>query len=390
MAKSLIDREKEVFFQTYKRLPIEVDKAVACKIYDKQGNVYTDFLSGIAVNALGHSHPKIIEAVNTQVSKYMHLSNYFYQELQIKLAEKIKEVSGYDRIFFSNSGSEAMEGALKLIRRWGNMNQKTKIVAFSGGFHGRTFGALSIMDKPLYKDNMGPFLDNMVISKYNDVKALEEVIDSGVSAVVLEFLQGEGGITMASKEFVDKIFELKEKFGFLVVADEIQAGAGRTGKFFCFEHLNVKPDIITVAKGFGGGLPLGAIITTEKLAEIFKQGMHGTTFGGNSVACACGLVVVEELQNGLLTHVTKVGKYMHEQLEKLRTEFPDKILEVRGIGLMQGLLLSFDAWNLVLALLEQKIITNAASGTVLRLVPPLVVTEAEVDELTSALKKCLK
>jgi acetylornithine/N-succinyldiaminopimelate aminotransferase len=390
MNQNIIEREHESIFQTYKRLPVVVDRAEGCRIYDMDGNVYLDFLGGIAVNALGYCHPNIIEAAEKQIRKYMHISNYFYQEPQIKLAEKLKEKTGFNKVFFSNSGTEAMDGAIKLIRRWGNLNNKTDIVAFSGGFHGRTYGALSIMDKPLYKDKMGPFLPNTKILPYNDSEALIQGIEDKTSAIVLEFIQGEGGISVVKEEFVRTISELKEKYGFLVLADEIQAGVGRTGKFFGFEHFDIKPDIVTMAKGLGGGLPLGAIIAREHLAGVWEKGMHGTTYGGNAVACATGLVVLEELDNGVQQNVIETGNYLHEELVKIQNNFPSKILEVRGKGLMKGLLLSFDAQILVNALLDKRIITNAASGMVLRLVPPLIIAKNEVDELIEKLMEILK
>jgi len=385
----LIELESVSIFQTYKRLPIIVDKAKGCRIYDMDGKVYLDFLGGIAVNALGHGHPKIIAAASNQIKKYMHLSNYYYQEAQILLAEKLKKLTGYSRIFFSNSGTESVEGAIKLVRRWAALNGKKDIISFTGAFHGRTYGALSMMDKPLYKDKMGPFLTDITILPYNDSNKLLEKINNDTAAVFLEFIQGEGGIICANKEFVNTIFELKNQYGFLVVADEIQSGTGRTGKFFGFDHYGVKPDVVTMGKGLGGGLPLGAILAKESLAGVWEKGMHGTTYGGNAVACSTGLVVLEELENGLLNHVSDIGNYLHEKLENIHSQFPEKIKEVRGIGLMKGLLLSFDATILMNKLLEKKIITNAASGTVLRFVPPLIIGKDEIDEFSDGLIEVL-
>ena len=390
ISNTLIEQEKNSFFQVYKRLPIVVDYAQGCRIYDKSGKCYLDFLGGIAVNALGHSHPKIIEAVCNQAKKYMHLSNYFYQEPQILMAERLKQLSGYDRVFFSNSGSEAVEGAIKLARRWGNICNKTEIIGFSGGFHGRTYGALSLMDKPNYKDKMGPFLQNTGVINYNATFALSTAVNENTCAIILEFLQGEGGVSTANKSFIKAIFDLKKQLGFLVIADEIQAGVGRTGKFFCFEHFNVKPDIVTTAKGLGGGLPLGAILAVEDLADVWEKGMHGTTFGGNAMSCAAGLVVLDELQNGLLEKVEEMGDYLHNQLIKIQNDFPELVLEVRGKGLMKGLLLTFDAALLVSSLLEKHVIANAASGKVLRLVPPLIIGKEDVDEFIYALSLSLK
>jgi acetylornithine/succinyldiaminopimelate/putrescine aminotransferase len=292
-------------------------------------------------------------------------------------------------VFFTNSGAESVEGIIKLVRRWGHAMGKTKIISFTGGFHGRTYGALSLMDKPHYKDKMGPFLPNMQVLRYNNTGDLREYVDANTAAVVLEFIQGEGGITEADPEFIELLEELKLKYGFLVAADEIQSGCGRTGKFFGFDHYGCNPDLVAMAKGIGGGLPLGAILGRESLANVFEKGMHGTTYGGNPVACAAGLAVMNELQSGYIEHAAEMGEYLERALVDIRKEFPDKIAEVRGKGLMKGLALNFDAAPLVEALFAEKIITNAASGTVLRLVPPLVIEKEHIDRLAETISKLL-
>lgn len=387
--KNFIERESKAIFQTYKRLPIVVDYAKGCNIYAKDGKKYLDFLAGIAVNVLGHSHPKIIKAIERQSKKYMHLSNYFYQDVQIKLAMKLKQHSGFDRVFYTNSGTEATEAAIKLVRRWGAKNGKSTIIGFSGGFHGRTYGALSIMDKPLYKDCMGPFLPDTKIIEYNNIKALEDNINEKTAGIFLEFLQGEGGIVSANPEFVKKINELKQKYSFLIVDDEVQTCSGRTGKYLCYMHYDISPDVVTLAKGIGGGLPLGCMLAKEYLADVWEKGMHGTTFGGNAVACACGLVLINEIENGLIENVVNVGEYLHSKLESIQSKYPDKVLEIRGRGLMKGLLLSFDASILVARLLEHNVIANATAAYVLRLVPPLILKKKNVDTFIEALDKSL-
>lgn len=389
---TLINRENSSIFQTYNRLPIPVDRAEGVRVYDTNGNVYLDFLGGIAVNVLGHSHPKLIKAIEEQSKKYLHLSNFFYQEPQVKLAEMLKEKTGLDRVFFTNSGSETTDGALKLIRKWGSKhkNKKNQVIAFNGGFHGRTYGALSMMSKPLYKEGMGPFLDGISIIAFNDINALRDNIDASTAGVVLEFIQGEGGIVSATKEFIEEINVLKNKFNFLFVADEIQTGVGRTGKFSSYEHYNIKPDIVTVAKGIGGGLPLGALIAKEEVANVWDRGMHGTTFGGNALSCVCGSVVLNELNNGLQEHIIEISEYLIRKLNELKDKHPDKIEEVRGVGLICGLALKYEARPLVDRLLDEKrIITNATSVNILRLVPPFIITKDDVDEFISGLDDCL-
>ncbi len=382
-------RESKVIFQTYKRYPIEVSHAKGCRIFDTDGNAYLDMLGGIAVNAMGHGHPAIIAAAKDQIDKYMHISNYFYQMPQVVLAEKIVGMSCFDRIFFSNSGTEAMEGAIKLVRKWGKQNNKSTLIAFSGGFHGRTYGALSIMDKPAYKEDMGPFLSDTIIIPYNDIQILEQTVNEQTAGVFIEFVQGEGGLSVPSDAFVAKLKELKQKYNFLLVADEIQSGIGRTGKMFGFEHFHIEPDLATMAKGIGGGLPLGGIAAKEFLANIWNKGQHGTTYGGNAVACATGLAVLNELENGVMNHVQKVGNFLEKQLLNIRDKYSDKVLEVRGIGLMRGLALNFDAAILVDKLIQKRVIANAASGTVLRLVPPLIITYEEISHFIEVLDNAL-
>ncbi|TAE27884.1 MAG: aminotransferase class III-fold pyridoxal phosphate-dependent enzyme [Candidatus Kapaibacterium sp.] len=387
---SLIEREQQSLFQVYRRLPIAVQHASKCRIIDVEGNEYLDFLSGIAVSALGYGHPRLVDAITRQAQAFMHLSNVFYQEPQIEMAELLLQRTGYSRVFFSNSGTEAMEGALKLARKWGTLNNKTEIFAFTGGFHGRSYGALSVMDKPLYKSGMGPFLPNTHILPFNNSIALRNAVNESTCAVVLEFLQGEGGIVFAEPDFVNTMLELQEKYDFLIIADEVQAGAGRTGKFFGFDHFMVKPDIVTMAKGIGGGLPLGAILGTKRVEAVWEKGNHGTTFGGNPVACAAGIVVMKELAGGVQQNAHDVGCYLRENLSVLQQNFPDIVQEVRGCGLMAGLKLSTSATPLVEALLKRRVIANATAETVIRLLPPLIATRKDVDEFTAAMQDCLK
>lgn len=387
---SIFEKEKKFILQTYKRFPIEVEYAKGIQIYDKTGNRYLDFLGGIAVNLLGHSHSKVIEAIEKQIHRYIHLSNYFYQDTQVELAELLCKITDYDKVFFSNSGTEATEGALKIVRRWGNLHKKPLIIAFTNGFHGRTYGSLSLMDKPHYKEMMGPFLNNILILPYNDIQALCKSINQNIAGIFIEFLQGEGGLLSATEEFANEIQELKNKYNFLIVADEVQSGIFRTGHLFAFERFNVKPDIVTLAKGLGGGLPLGAILLKSHLQNIFKIGMHGTTFGGNPVACAAGKATIEEIQNNLIDKIKSVSHYLSQQLELIKNEFPEFIKEIRGFGLMKGLLLTFESSKLVEALLKEKIITNSTSKYVLRLVPPLIITNEDIDEFINGLRNALK
>lgn len=382
---AIVQRESAVVFQTYRRIPVVIDRAEGVRLYDVDGRAYLDMLGGIAVNALGHSHPGIVEAVCKQVGTYMHVSNVFYQEPQVRLAEQLVAASGYPRVFFCNSGTEATEGALKMARRYGSAHSKYDVIGFTGGFHGRSYGALSLMDKPLYKDGMGPFLPNTLVLPYNDIDALESRVDENTCAVMIEVLQGEGGIASATPEFIEALWRLKHQYGFLIIADEVQSGIGRTGDFFAFEQYGVKPDVVTVAKAMGGGLPLGAILATDEAAALFERGMHGITYGGNPVACVAGSVVVSEVVHGLMNHVRTIGSYMHDQLVKVQQAYPDLVREVRGRGCMQGLVLTQDAAPFVQKLLTNGVIANATAGNVIRFVPPFIIQQEHVDELISAL-----
>lgn len=384
-SKEIIDREHAVVFQTYRRISVAIDRAEGVRIYDVDGKAYLDMLGGIAVNALGHSHRRIIEAVEHQIRRYMHVSNVFYQEPQVVLAEQLVKASGYPRVFFSNSGAESTDGAMKIARRFGSATGRYDIIGFSGGFHGRTYGALSVMDKPLYKDGMGPFLPNTLVLPYNDVDALESRVDENTAAIMLEFLQGEGGITEATQEFIDAIWRLKQQYGFLVIADEVQSGIGRTGDFFAFERYGVRPDVVTIAKAMGGGLPLGGILATNEAAALLDRGMHGTTYGGNPVACVAGSIVMDEVMSGMMDHVREVGEYLHGRLRELQSQFPELVREIRGRGCMQGVVLSEDAAPFIPKLLERGVIANATAGTVIRLVPPFIITRSDIDELHAAL-----
>lgn len=387
--EDIILKEHNVIYQTYNRLPIVVDYAVGAYIYDINNNYYLDFLSGIAVNALGHSHPSILKAIEIQSKKYLHISNFFYQEPQIKLAELLIQKSKLDKVFFCNSGAETTEAVIKLSRKWGWDKNKTEIIAFSGGFHGRTYGALSLMDKPKYKDKMGPYLENMSIVELNNKDHLIKNVNNNTAALILEFIQGEGGIREPNFEFVETILELKKKFNFILVADEVQCGIGRSGDFFAYEQWGITPDVITIAKAIGGGLPLGAIIVNKELSEVWQKGNHGTTFGGNALACACGIAVIEELENGILENVKNVGMYFKNQLIELQRKYTDLIIDVRGRGLMLGLELSLEAQKVVDLLLEKKIIVNATNVNVLRIVPPLIINKELVDIFIKSLDECL-
>jgi acetylornithine aminotransferase len=391
VSESIVEKESKFFFHTFHRLPLEIDRGEGVYLYAKDGKRYLDFFGGLAVNALGYNHPRIIAAIENQIHRYIHLSNYYVQDKVVELAERIIAASGYKRIFFSNSGTEAVEGAFKIARKWGKGQQKTRLFNMSNSFHGRTMGALSLTDRPAYREGYEPFLPNTDNIEFNNTADLRAKIDSQTVGVILEFIQGEGGVNVISKDFVQELKTLQEKYGFLVIADEVQAGVGRTGKFFGFMHYDIQPDIVVIAKAIGGGLPLGAILGNEKVAEVLTYGTHGSTFGGNPVACAAGCAVMEEIiGNGLMTRAGVIGDYLKSKAIELQKQFPGLVKEVRGYGCMLGIDLDRNGQPVVDELRNRGILINCTNTTVLRLLPPFLITEEQCDQLMFELHSVLK
>ena len=383
-----LEREAAYFFHTYKRIPLEIDRGEGVYLFTKDGKRYLDMFGGLAVNALGYGHQRVLEAISQQAGRYIHLSNYYLQEPQLKLAELLVKHSGYSRVFFGNSGTEAIEGAIKIARKWGSKQGKTDIISFTNAFHGRTMGALSMMDRPKYREGYEPFLENFRIVEFNDAPALRASVDSKTAAVTLEFIQGEGGVCPVSQEFAGEIRELQKRFGFLLIADEIQCGIGRTGKLFGFQHYPVSPDIVVLAKPLGGGLPLAAILGGNAVAGVLEPGVHGTTFGGNPVACAAGIVVLEEvLLRGVMDNAAAMGKILNARLLELKQEFPRIVKEVRGYGLMVGMELTREGETFVGELRDRGILLNCTNQNVLRFLPPLTIGKDHIDETVRNLRE---
>jgi len=384
-------REAATMFHTYKRLPLEIDRGEGVYLYARDGKRYLDMFAGLAVNALGYAHPRVVRAISEQAARYTHLSNYFLQETQVRLAELLTRLSGYPRVFLANSGTECTEAAIKIARKWGASRKKSEIIALSNAFHGRTMGALSLMDRTKYREGFGPFLPSCSVIAFNDGAALRSAVSDRTAAVLLEFIQGEGGIRPVSEEFARELGELQRKFGFLIIADEVQSGAGRTGRFFAFQHYGITPEVVTMAKPIGGGLPLGAVLATEAVASVLEPGMHGTTFGGNPVACAAGAAVLQEIEEkNLIAKAASTGEKLKSSLETLAHEFPSLIREVRSCGLMAGLELSRPGEEFVVRVREKGILINCTDTTVLRFLPPLVIDDSHVAETASALREVFK
>jgi predicted acetylornithine/succinylornithine family transaminase len=372
----LFEEAERYFLNVYNRIPLNIKYGKGVWLYDDKGDRYLDFIAGIAVNALGYNHPVINKAITNQLKKNLHLSNYFIQDVQLNLAQKLISLTPCcSKIFFCNSGAEANEGLLKLVKKWGNKYDKSQIVSFTGSFHGRTIGALSITGQDKYTKNFKPLLPHIKLASFNDVNSLRKVISSKTCAVFFEGISGEGGVKQISAELIQTIIELKEKYGFLVIIDEIQTGIGRTGKFYSYEHLNIIPDAISTAKALGGGLPLAAFLVSEKLADILESGEHGTTFGGNPLACAAGFASVNIIsESTFLQNVVACGKYLIEGINKLKSEYPQIIVDVRGAGLMIGIEIKKVGLDIVKEARNMGILINITAGnTVLRLLPPLII-----------------
>ena len=387
----ILELEKKYFLNVYRRFPINIEKGKGAYLYDKNGSVYLDFLSGIAVNSLGYNHPLIMSALHEQINRNLHLSNYFIQDIQVELAKKLLSLTSYSKLFFTNSGTEAIEGLVKLAKKWGMMKGKKEIIAFEGSFHGRSIGSLSITFQEKYQKNFQPLLQNIISVPFNDASALEKAINENTSAVFYEGITGEGGVRPVSTAVFKVLENARKKYDILIIADEIQTGIGRTGKFYYYEHCPIIPDAVATAKCLGGGLPLGAFMVNEKLTNIFDLGEHGTTFGGNPLACAAGLATVEYISDKkFLINVEEVGIYFKKKLSEIVHTFPEIAVEVRGTGLMLGLQVRQYAQKIMMEAFQQGLIFNTAGGDTLRFLPPLIINRDQIDEACKKLHKTLK
>lgn len=391
---SVQKREEKYLLHTYDRLPVLLMHGKGAYLYDEDGGKYLDFLSGIGVMALGYSHPAITKVIREQVGKLVHVSNLFYTEYPSELAQKLVKLSGLDRVFFSNSGTEAWEGALKFARAVASgkgLKKRTKFLALENSFHGRTMGSMATTYTEKYRKPFAPVMPGVTFVKFDDVEDLKQKFDDDVCAVCIETIQGEGGIRPVSREFMKTARELTQKSGALLVLDEIQCGLGRTGKMFAYQYYGVKPDVVTLAKPLAAGLPLGAILMTADVAGAIHPGMHGTTFGGGPLACAVALEVLKVMEDEkILAHVKDVGGYFLDLLQQLDARH-GCIVDVRGVGLMVGL--ELDSADLAKAvqktMLEHKIIINRTHEKVLRFLPPFIVTKKQVEVVVKALDRIL-
>ena len=388
----VIQRERTFLLQTYNRYPLVVERGKGVFIFDLAGKRYLDFVAGLGVNALGHAHPRIVRTIREQAARVIHLSNLYYNEYQGLLAHRLCELSGLQRVFFSNSGTEAIEGALKLARLAGHRaggESKSRLVALDGSYHGRTFGAMSLTGQDKYRKGFEPLLENVTFVPRNDLEALRRALNDDVCAIVLEPIFGEGGIRECSVEFLRECRTLADRYRAALIFDEIQCGLGRTGTIFAFQTFGVTPDIVAVAKPIAAGLPLGAFLAREEFASAIHVGQHGTTFGGGPLACRVALEYLAILEEEkLLENVVRVGAYLQQQLRLLAERYA-AAQEARGRGFIQGLQLEIPARPIVEQALAEGVLFNSTQDTVLRFLPPFLLQEKHVDKGMRVLKKLL-
>ncbi len=385
--QEIMNQGEEYFLHTYNRYPVVLDHGDGVYLYDTEGKKYLDFCAGIAVFALGYNQPALNEAVKNQVDKIVHTSNYFYNEPSVEAARKLCQASGLEKVFFCNSGTEAIEGAMKSALRYAyNRDGQPghEIIAMKHSFHGRSLGALSLTGNAHYQDPFKPLISGIHFAEYNNLESVKALINEKTCAIVLEPVQGEGGIYPATEEFLKGIRALCDEHDILMIADEIQCGMGRTGVMFACQRYGVKPDIMTVAKALGCGLPVGAFVTNEKAAAL-APGDHGSTYGGNPLVCAAASKVFDLYEElNVLENVKTVGAYLYEKLEALKQECP-QIVDHRGIGLMQGLEFSVPVGDIIKKAQDAGLILINAGTNILRFVPPLVITKSDVDAMMEIL-----
>ena len=386
-----IEKAEAALLHTYNRYPVVLDRGDGVYLFDTDGKKYLDFGAGIAVFALGYHYKGLDEAMKNQVDKLIHTSNLFYSVPAMDAAEKLKEASGMDRVFFTNSGTEAIEGAIKLARKYAWMKDgghDHEIIAMRHSFHGRSMGALSVTGNDHYQEPFKPMIGGVKFADFNDLDSVKALVSDKTCAVIMETLQGEGGIYPAEREFVQGLRTLCDENDILLILDEIQCGMGRTGKMFCFQHYGIMPDIMTVAKALGCGMPVGAFLCTDKAASM-GPGDHGTTYGGNPLVCAAAAKVLDIFQeDGIVQHAGTMGQILYEKLEEVKNESP-LVTAHRGMGLMQGLEVTCPPSVIITKALEKGLILLSAGTNVIRFVPPLIITEEHINAMAEILKQCL-
>lgn len=391
--KEIISKGQKNFMENYKQLPIVIDKGIGNYVYDMDGKAYLDFVAGIATNSLGYSYEPLKDAIKDQIDKFTHCSNLYFNEPSVRAAELLVKLSGLDKVFFCSSGAEANEAALKLAKRYTNVyvdDKKYKIVSMKNSFHGRTIATVSATGQTKYHDGFAPLFKGIAYAEFNDVKDLEKTLDSETAILLIEPIQGEGGIRPAEKAFLKKARELCDAMNIVLIFDEVQCGIGRTGKTFAYENYDVQPDIVSLAKGLGAGFAVGAIVANAKVAQGFVPGTHAATFGGNPIATTAAKVVLEALDEGtLLDEINKAHDHLENGLKKLQDKY-DKIIDVRGMGLMMAIELTEPVGAIVTQALDQGLLLINSGTHIIRFVPPLTITLDEIDLMLSILDQLLE
>ncbi len=379
--------DQQHYLQTFKRYPIVLEKGNGSRVWDIEGNEYIDLLAGIAVNSVGHNHPVLVEAITQQVSKLIHISNFYVSEAQVKLSEKLTRLASLDRVFFANSGAESNEGAFKLARKYAHsIGRGGDIISFNGSFHGRTLATIATGKKQM-QEGFEPMPGGFKQVGFNDIEEVKAATNHNTAAIIIEPIQGEGGINVADQNFVKSLKAFCNEQDIVLIFDEIQCGMGRTGRMFAKEHYGINPDIMTLAKALGGGVPIGAILSNEKISSAIDYGDHGTTFGGNPLACAASLATLKIIEEeDLLENVNEKAEWIREQIKGINDS---RINEIRGLGLMIGVEFEFETKPLVNRMLEKGVLANATAGNVLRIVPPLNIGFDELEKAMEALKESL-
>lgn len=383
------DLGEKYVMKTYSRFPLTFEKGEGMYVYDENGKEYLDFVAGIAVNSLGHNHPKLVNAISEQAARLIHISNLYYTKPQCTLAEKLVENGSLDKVFFCNSGAEAIEAALKLARKYGSKSGREEIITMHRSFHGRTFGAVTATGQEHYHEGFGAMLPNIKYAEFNDIESVRNTVTDKTVAILMEPVQGEGGIIPAKKEFLEQVRALCDEKDILLMFDEVQCGVGRLGTLFAYQTFGIVPDVMSTAKGIAGGIPCGIMMAKEKVAEAFVPGDHASTFGGNPLATAAGNVVVDELLGGLLDNVKKQGAYLRERLEETAAKHKELVKEVRGIGLMQGIELEKPAGEYIARAIDMGLLLVGAGKYTIRFVPSLIVSKEDIDKAMDILEKAL-
>lgn len=392
--ENLLSQDKQYVLNLYNRMDLHIVKGEGSYLYDSKGNKYLDMFSGIAVNNLGHQNPEIKDAIKKQMESYFHISNFFVSQSVVALAKLLVENSFSSKVFFSNSGTEANEAALKLARKYGKTinEDKVEILSFYNSFHGRTYGGMTLTGQEKYKQSFKPVISGIKHISFNDIDNLKETVSDQTCAIFLEIIQGEGGIREISQQYIDELIQLSKKHKFLIVVDEIQTGLGRSGDLFAYEKLGLTPDIVTLAKSLGGGLPIGAMLVSKNLENVLVPGDHGSTFGGNPLACAAGEVILKTItKENFLKEVRAKSKYLIEKLQELQKSYPHLIKDIRGRGMILGIEVEESHTQIIKEkAIGKGLLLNVTSGTVVRLIPPLTISYLEINEFLGEFRNIIK